>query len=332
MRLRPGFATALLLGSASAWIGWSWMGSAAAGPEFSLSTPIEMGILAHDEQKSVVVEFRNTGSAVLEIGQPLTGCTCTTSRLSKARYEPGETGSIEFVYQAAQYPGTSVEQVVIVPTNCAVTPNRSVVLRGRMRGALLPIPAALNVADVGIGQSWERTVEIRHTTEGLKFAILNAASSQVVCKVVSDSTLSDKHIIRVSSEGSVKSGVHRGQISIQTDLPDQSNLEIPFSVDVRSQLRVVPSPLLLQRNPAGGQYADETLTVHGIAGFDVTLAAENPRLNLDSLPTPEEDEPLRRFRVRVATEASVIERGTLELRIQGVPHETSLQVPFIIVP
>ena len=310
---------------------WAIGSSESPGPNLTISSVIDMGTLEHDEYKNVVVRYRNTGTRTLKLQEPLAGCTCTVSKLRKSVCEPGESGEIEFVFHAVQQPGAAVEQSVVIPSNCSQEPNRSIVLRGRMQGALFAAPATVHVNAL-IGDKWEQPVTLLHSDPASRYRILDVTSNTTLCRFFHDPIIHDKCTLRIVSDGISEAGTYHALIFVHTDLPQKSVLEIPLSIEVRSRLKVVPSPLLFARDPSSGEYSPETLTVRGPVAFDLVTSAAHPYLSVESIPQADTDQTCQIFTVRVSTPPDQIQRGTLSFQIEGISHETHLSVPFLIAP
>ncbi|MHC4337332.1 MAG: DUF1573 domain-containing protein [Planctomycetota bacterium] len=73
----------------------------------------ELGIMEKDQCE---FRFKNTGTALLKIGEITASCGCTVPSLSKKEYQPGEEGIIEVKYNGKSKPGPVAERI-FVPTN-----------------------------------------------------------------------------------------------------------------------------------------------------------------------------------------------------------------------
>ncbi len=66
------------------------------------------------EQVSTTYSFRNTGDAPITIGRITSTCGCTVPELDKRRYEPGESGEIEAVFNAGRLTGRQSSTIVVM--------------------------------------------------------------------------------------------------------------------------------------------------------------------------------------------------------------------------
>jgi hypothetical protein len=57
------------------------------------------------------VTFKNTGDKVLEIADVKASCGCTTSKLAKKKYEPGEAGSVDITFNPKGKSGKQTKSV-----------------------------------------------------------------------------------------------------------------------------------------------------------------------------------------------------------------------------
>jgi len=86
-------------------------------PRISFEKTIHnFGELGIKEKGQCEFKFKNTGTALLRIGEITASCGCTVPTLSKKEYQPGEEGIIEVKYKGKSKPGPVAERI-FVPTN-----------------------------------------------------------------------------------------------------------------------------------------------------------------------------------------------------------------------
>ena len=324
-------AVCLFLGAVGGFVGWARIPERHRGPHLSVDPVVELGTLNHDEYRSITLALRNDGTAILELEQPLIGCACTKGTLSKTSLEPGESAEVAIRYHAAQHPGAEVKQPIILPSNCRETPQRQVVLHGRMRGALLAVPSVMNVGGVRPGEAWQRSVRVRHSDADVTFRAGRATTGVDGWSVAVKQTAPDECEIRISSLGGSVIGTQRGLVSVETDLAS-TPLEIPVTVDVRSELRAVPSPLLFRRRNSDDPFEEDILVIHGPAGMRLTPGDDNSAIECEPLTNEGSDSQSVRFRMSVSGNPTQTERGVIKFRVKGLSHESEFSVPFLVVP
>ena len=104
-------------------------------------------------------------------------------------------------------------------------------------------------------------------------------------------------------------------------------------MDVQSELRAVPSPLLFRRRSSDNTFDEETVVISGPAGFRVTPSGRKTLLlECAELPNEQPGSQLQKYLVRVSGSPAERARGVLEFRVEGVSHETTFSVPFQVIP
>ncbi len=321
----------LLLGTVGGFVGWASTSDRQTGPHLYVHSVIEMATLDYDEYRDVSFKLRNDGTAILELKPPITGCACTTGTLSKSSLQPGETTEVAIRYHAAQYPGTKINQAVILPSNCREAPNRQVMLHGKMRGALLAAPAAVAVGGMHPGEAWERSVRVRHSDADVRYQLICATTGVDGWSVSVEQVKPDECVLRISSSGNAVIGTQRGLVFVETDLASKP-LEILVTVDVRSELRAVPSPLVFRRQSSNDPFEEDVLSIRGPNGMRLTPIVEDSAIECLLLYDEDSDNTVVKYRTRVSRVPTENERGAIEFRVEGVSHESTFSVPYLVVP
>ncbi|MBP8959970.1 MAG: DUF1573 domain-containing protein [Bacteroidales bacterium] len=84
-----------------------------AGIEFS-EYEHDFGRIVSGEKVAVIFTFRNTGKAPLIINSVTTSCGCTVSKYSTKPVAPGETGTIEVVFDSSGYNGAQRKTITVM--------------------------------------------------------------------------------------------------------------------------------------------------------------------------------------------------------------------------
>jgi len=74
---------------------------------------VDLVFQPEETQLATAFSFQNTGSAKVTIVSVEKSCSCLTPRLSKETFNPGETGSIEVVYEVGSRAGTQEKSITV---------------------------------------------------------------------------------------------------------------------------------------------------------------------------------------------------------------------------
>jgi hypothetical protein len=114
----------------------------------------DFGRLYSREPVSVMLRFKNAGNAPLEIQKVNTSCGCTTTKLEKMVYEPGESGEIEVIYRP-KGPGASTAKMVTIQCNDPTSPVAKFTIRGTLIEPAVLEPERLQLGQIRTGDSAE---------------------------------------------------------------------------------------------------------------------------------------------------------------------------------
>ncbi|HDP54863.1 MAG TPA: DUF1573 domain-containing protein [Bacteroidetes bacterium] len=88
---------------------------------------VDLGTIDHGEVISYTFTFSNKGNAALIVNDLVADCGCTKVILSKEILKPGETATIELVFDSRGWHGSQFKSVS-VKTN-AQTPSRTITIK-----------------------------------------------------------------------------------------------------------------------------------------------------------------------------------------------------------
>ena len=79
------------------------------------------GIIAQGEKVSYTFKFRNIGDGALQITDVTTSCGCTASKYSTEPVKPGESGTVEVIFDSYGREGKQLKSANVW-TNCGEKP------------------------------------------------------------------------------------------------------------------------------------------------------------------------------------------------------------------
>ncbi|MEI8020879.1 MAG: DUF1573 domain-containing protein, partial [Schlesneria sp.] len=228
-----------------------------AGPLLDAPVVVELGTVDHGEYKRVFIPVKNTGDRPLELDPMRTGCSCTVGTLIKTILQPGEVANAEVIFHAAQAPGAAIRQAVILVSNCRIAKERQVELRGTMRGSLVAVPALAHI-DAYAGEPWEREIAIFHSNTDVNFCVIDASISLSSCDLsFYERGVEKSGTIRLRSRELLAPGTYRGSLLVVTDLSEFESIKVPIEIEIHSQMKCSPKPLIFRRNPGTSEYESE---------------------------------------------------------------------------
>lgn len=325
--LLAGLGAALGLAGAAGWA------SASRAPRIEVSPEVDLGELIYDHEYHVGIGLRNSGSTVLLLQPPRSGCSCAQPELDRSEYAPGQTGLLRVKVQPARPPGTQFEQAVHIPSNDPFEPVKVVLVKGRMEKQLEARPAALRCPDAAIHRPWSEELRISASGGGVPISI-TGVESDVAGLFFSEPVVMDadgaEHLIQAEYTPSAV-GVARGTATVHTSDPKYSRLQIPVDITTPSQLQVSPGSLLFALDDA---VREQTVTIQATRPVELTLrSAADEDLGFDAVLTPDTDRSIWRLTVSAPTAElrNSLERTRLQLDVAGLEGESTVEIPVVVL-
>jgi hypothetical protein len=131
-------------------------------------TVVDFGEANSGDEVSAAFEFENAGDSKLVINNISTSCGCTTSKLEKLEYEPGEKGTIPVKFNTRGYSG-KVTKTLTVTSNDEETNHGRVQLdiTGKVNlkdfAEMEITPDQLDFGKVTFGKQYTKKVTIKNT-------------------------------------------------------------------------------------------------------------------------------------------------------------------------
>ncbi len=315
------------------------------GPSLDMPTTCEIGEIEHEEIRNVSLRFHNVGGGTLRIYDVIASCTCVVGALDKDTYEPGDAGEIRLQYQGMGFPGTKIEQVVVVRSNDPRLPIRKVIMRGAMAAALRPSPSTLIVGGLAPGQGWNRELVVRWIGEEEKgkrpFEIRSVASDlhgiEFTTTALENEVLGALQpagsgysiLVRQPIAGPI--GNHIGRIWIATSSDRFPRLEVPLLVEVLSAFKATPEFLLFEigGKTSPGATCGQTLTIEAPQLVEFRFSSGDERIECRSDTVGPASKWCFQCWCRYSGQSRV--DGRLEFRVSGYPAESRISVPYAVV-
>jgi hypothetical protein len=132
-------------------------------------------------EKQVVL--KNSGSAVLEVGQVEASCGCTGAIVSDSKVEPGNTAVLKITFNSKNFSGT-VHKTVTINSNAANEPRQVVEFTAKIIDEIAMSAAQLWFKDAEVGKKATVTLIVTNNgTEALKLTGTRSALSGLTVKL-----------------------------------------------------------------------------------------------------------------------------------------------------
>ncbi len=133
--------------------------AAVSGPSLYMAEPVmDFGRFPDYESRKASFRFVNNGNATLEVIKVQPTCGCTTTKLDKTLFAPGEGDTIELTFKPTGSGKQSKK--VIVFTNDASKPRREIEIRADVIPTLKADPRSLSFGKVQLGSGAKRVVKL----------------------------------------------------------------------------------------------------------------------------------------------------------------------------
>ncbi|MHC4132766.1 MAG: DUF1573 domain-containing protein [Planctomycetota bacterium] len=192
------------------------------------STIQDLGEINTGFKKSCEFKFTNTGDGTLNIKKVTTTCGCTSSKLEKKVYAPGESGTLKITYNANKVP-TKVNKKAYVTSNDPKNPKITLTITGQTVAKVEHSPSTiqllLNKENAGCP---EITLKSR---DKQPFSVKRLQSTRKSISAELDSSKKqNQHVIQPKVDKKLLQKIKNGRITIIINHPECKQVSIPFKV------------------------------------------------------------------------------------------------------
>ncbi len=202
----------------------------------------DFGDIDKGQTVSTVFKFKNTGSGPLEIKNVATSCGCTSAKMEKTTFNPGESGEIPVTFDSGRFSGPITKRVTVT-TNDPDSPKTVVTIKGTVKVDIMSKPVSLFFANAKSGQ--QSTQEIEVSTAKLDKLEISNLSIQPDFLSANIQPVDDKTAkIVVTADGAkFPQGKSRlaGSLSYDTNSETQKTIRTQITINVQRPIRVSPN-------------------------------------------------------------------------------------------
>ncbi|HIE14003.1 TPA: DUF1573 domain-containing protein, partial [Candidatus Bathyarchaeota archaeon] len=240
------------------------------------------GMLRPGQKVSHTFLFRNDGESPLIVSSVKSSCGCIAVLTSKREINPGDVGKIEVTYTSPGGGGRKTTKQIEVCSNDPYYPVTVLTITSITKQVPKSIPASLLFRYGGREAKLKKQIAITIPPGSKKLQVtrIETSSPQIQAKVISDGKTDSQVKISVSVKPDGK--LHfTEKLTIHTDHPDVSKIEVPILCEKLESVMVSPSSLLFGMIPT-----DEALSRHvlisakGVSKFRiVNVSVKSPYLS-----------------------------------------------------
>jgi hypothetical protein len=259
MRLiRPITASVLLvlLTGLGAVVGHAQGAPSGAAPKIVITkTEFDAGEVKEGPTITHKFEFRNEGTAPLEIKNVVLTCGCETVDYDKV-IAPGQDGHITLLVKTAGLNG-ALSKLIVVTTNDAKKPSIDLVLhltvindtkgpQGQVIGSFIVYPSNQVAKTVPIGTAADFALTV-YTTSTPPARITKAVSESGKFNVTFEPAAGNRFVVRAVSPANLPVGRYQDSVKLFTDSKETPQIEVQLDAAVVLPLRLSPKSLVFDR-------------------------------------------------------------------------------------
>jgi hypothetical protein len=201
------------------------------------SKHFSFGVVPECHKVQTEYTFENTGKGVLTIGKIITGCGCTSSRVTKDKIQPGEKGIISIVFDTTGQIGEQ-NRNILVETNDPQNPKVKLTLAGKVKEQLVCHPRVLNFGPLSRGQKIEKEIEISILDD--KRAIITDLISDNQDIILSLESYSEQYgensFKKANNKKDYRKNQNRVRVTLQTENKPIGRFEHQITIQASSKL------------------------------------------------------------------------------------------------
>jgi hypothetical protein len=212
------------------------------GPRFVCDEPrydfgsVEQGATVHH-----VFRFRNEGNAPLEIDDVISPCGCTAVAVPTTSVLPGEEGTIEVLFDTAQFRGRKTKSIFLA-TNDPVHAMHDVTVTGEVAYNVVADPPVLYLGRVDPGAGARAQIRVLSTRgDALRIAVAESDHPGVhVSAEPPPASGPAAQMALVTVDGGMPRGPFSATVRVAVESAGRTELEIPLLGTVAGDLIVTP--------------------------------------------------------------------------------------------
>jgi len=194
------------------------------------------------------IQLKNTGNQELNISDVKPGCGCTTAPLDKSKLAPGESTHVNVTLNIGSNNGQLMKSVTIT-SNSATNPTETLLLKAFIQRPLQPENTFLAYQQLFVGRQASVSTKIKNSTNAPIIISKATATAGMTLNIAAPTTIpanGEIELVVNITPTEAQKGYFYGQVSLQTNHPDQPTIDINTYGDVKS---LANSPAMA---PAGG--------------------------------------------------------------------------------
>ncbi len=242
----------------------------------------ETGVIFDNENPTLSFQFKNVGLGPVTVTNIKPACGCTAVELTKTTYAPGESGSIEVIFDPKGKRGAQARNITVF-TDQENNPTTTLMVRSFVKPLVVVEPAQLVFKPSQKGAGATADLHVKGRFEDFKVTRATTTDPEVFSVEIidngevaeGDEILYDR-IIRVTLSKDVKPESYHSELSIRTNDPEKPIFSVTTYAQVHGDLRMTPVRMTLGRLVVGDE-VDISLHVRTVTGapFEITSANSN---------------------------------------------------------
>ena len=253
------------------------------GPILSIPNKIiDLGIIKENEIMDIDIVFSNTGYRKLVISDIRTSCGCTTAKLEKKKYRPGESGIIKVTFNPKGYSKNVIKRIAIT-SNSTDQPRIIIKIKAYVEPPIIVSPKMLYFRHLTLKSDSEKTITL--TGSGIKkfnitgIHIPSKVKNFVDYKIIKDENSDVSRYYVIFHYHHERCTVYHvsGVVRIFTDV--NRTIEFPMAGTTITPIQFAPK--LINESIDSGAYFSKTITLSSVYKFNILsikIKSENSSL------------------------------------------------------
>ncbi len=147
------------------------------------ATTRDFGVISDTQTYETSFSFTNTGTGKLVISNVKPGCGCTTPTLDRNEFMPGETATIDVVFDPSKKSGMQ-NKPITVTSNARNSPVSRLSIMVEIRPLARPETLILQLGILPLGQEHKHTINVHYTDPQLRVTGLDLPNPHVSARLV----------------------------------------------------------------------------------------------------------------------------------------------------
>lgn len=200
---------------------------------------VDFGTVKRGQKLTASFQFKNVGKGLLTIQGVQAACDCTTPEAIKGKvFGPGETGTIEVIFDTKDYAGRVTKAVTVI-TNERSMPDRTLTISASVNSEINATPPLADFGEVVPKQASEQVIRIKgNMKQALRIDKIRFSQDYLDVAYRKDG---QDFLVTIKLKANAPIGFFKDTIWLKNNSSALPDMPIPVRATIRGEIALAPT-------------------------------------------------------------------------------------------